>query len=83
MDFCPAHSYGYDWAAGKPADVRTAGSWEQFGVDGAHHSLGGLGSLGVFFINLKSDAGVVVAKQASSQSASELSVSSRYHIKYL
>lgn len=45
--------------------------WEKHGIDGAHHSMGGLGSLGVFLLNLKNDAGVIVMKQGAISSAAE------------
>eukprot|EP00050_Salpingoeca_kvevrii_P007612 m.297354 g.297354 ORF g.297354 m.297354 type:complete len:361 (+) comp13595_c0_seq1:20-1102(+) len=78
---CPGHpvveerlpelpEYKFDFGAGHPADI-APGVWQTLGIDGAHHSAGGLGSTGVFFLNLKQDGGVIVLKQGSANTASE------------
>ena len=63
-------AYEFDLAAATPGSIEKL-EWQRHGIDGAHHSPGGLGSLGVFLLNLKGGAGVIVMKQGSIQSASE------------
>lgn len=71
--------YEFDFARdGTVGNIMDAGAWESYGIDGAHRALGGLGSLGVFLLNLKNNGGVIVFKQGSSSSASELFCSLLY-----
>lgn len=63
-------AYKFDFAIAKAASI-ARGDWTRHGIDGAHHAPGGLGSLGVYLLNLKNDAGVIVMKQGSAESASE------------
>lgn len=55
-----------------PAKDIAEATWRGAGIRGGHHSAGGLGSTGVFFFDLKDDAGIVVFKQASQSTPSEL-----------
>ena len=63
-------AYDFDLSAATPGSIERL-EWQKHGIDGGHHSPGGLGSLGVFLLNLKGEAGVIVMKQGSIQSASE------------
>jgi len=69
--------YKFDFAAAKPGPIGPM-EWAKHGIDGAHHSAGGLGSLGVFLLNLKGDGGVIVMKQGSIESAAEYFCSHLY-----
>jgi len=71
-------AYEFDFSAARGGDIKRKDGWADFGVDGVHHAMGGLGSLGVFLANLKGDGGVIVAKQGSIQSASEFYCSLMY-----
>eukprot|EP00039_Didymoeca_costata_P015654 m.270408 g.270408 ORF g.270408 m.270408 type:complete len:372 (-) comp16263_c6_seq2:109-1224(-) len=70
--------YEFDFENAKPGNIMSPSAWEKDGIDGAHHAMGGLGSLGVFLFNLKNDAGVIVVKQASASSVSEFFCSLLY-----
>eukprot|EP00730_Choanoeca_flexa_P007447 TRINITY_DN12335_c0_g2_i3.p1 TRINITY_DN12335_c0_g2~~TRINITY_DN12335_c0_g2_i3.p1 ORF type:complete len:358 (+),score=70.58 TRINITY_DN12335_c0_g2_i3:118-1191(+) len=56
---------------GVPAKTLNGAVWLEPGFEGGHHSAGGLGSLGVRFLNLKADRGVVVLKQGDLSTATE------------
>lgn len=71
-------AYEFDFSTAKSGNISKPRSWEAFGVDGAHHAMGGLGSLGVFLINLKAEGGVIVAKQGAITSPAELYCSLLY-----
>jgi hypothetical protein len=71
----PAYQFNFETA--KPCSIDKY-QWDKFGIAGAHHSMGGLGSLGVFLLDLKDGGGVIVMKQGSIQSAAELYCSLLY-----
>eukprot|EP00045_Choanoeca_perplexa_P009717 m.94794 g.94794 ORF g.94794 m.94794 type:complete len:358 (+) comp15004_c0_seq4:778-1851(+) len=56
---------------GKAAATIETDFWREPGFEGGHHSAGGLGSLGVRFLNLNAQQGIIVLKQGDLSTATE------------
>eukprot|EP01147_Barroeca_monosierra_P010049 gene10049-2221_t len=63
---------------GKPAPLNVR-LLHHPGIEGAHHSAGGLGSLGVYFMNLKGNHGVVVFKEGTQSTPADVFCSKLLH----